>query len=224
MTQTPGRRERKKQQTWEKIASVALALFIERGFEQVTVTEVAEAADVSVNTVYNYFPTKEDLFFGLHQPMEASLAGIVRQREKGAALHTFLRQLLLGSLEPLKAMPSREQDSTRQQVFRVMRESPTLQARGRQMAESIEEDLAHALAEDMGTEADDIVPRLVAHLILTLYARIFAEYARRRLQGESSEEIHAALSAMVTAGLDLLAHGIDASLDTEKGRVTTDFS
>src|SRR5579884_1663131 len=106
MTQTSGRRERKKQQTREKIARVALELFIERGFEQVTVTEVAEAADVSVNTVYNYFPTKEDLFFGLHQPMETSLAGSVRQRERGQSLLAFLRQLLLGSLEPLKAMPS----------------------------------------------------------------------------------------------------------------------
>lgn len=215
MTQTLGRRERKKQQTREKIASVALELFIERGFEQVTVAEVAEAADVSVNTVYNYFPTKEDLFFGLNQPMEASLAGIVRQREKGESLLTFLRQLLLGSLEPMKAMPSLEQDSTRQQVFQVIRESPSLQARGRQMTESIEEDLAHALAEDMSRESDDIVPRLVAHLILTLYSRIFAEYARRQLKGESSEEILAGLSAMVTTGLDLLAHGIDASGDTE---------
>lgn len=211
MTQTPGRRERKKQQTREKIAKVALELFIERGFEQVPVTEVAEAADVSVNTVYNYFPTKEDLFFGLNQPMETSLAGIVRQRENGEALLTFLRQLLLSSLEPMKAVLSPEQDATRQQVFQVIRESPTLQARGRQMAEAIEEDLAHALAEDMGAELDDIVPRLVAHLILTLYARVFAEYARQRLTGESSEKIHANLSAMVTAGLDLLAHGIDAS-------------
>ncbi|QBD77365.1 TetR/AcrR family transcriptional regulator [Ktedonosporobacter rubrisoli] len=60
MTQAPGRRERKKQQTREKIARVAMELFIERGFDQVTVPEVA---DVSVNTVYNYFPTKEDLFW-----------------------------------------------------------------------------------------------------------------------------------------------------------------
>ena len=210
MTQTPGRRERKKQQTRQKIATVALELFIERGFEQVTVNEVAEAADVSVNTVYNYFPTKEDLFFGLHQPMETSLAGLVQQREKGEPLLSFLRQLLLGSLEHMKAMPSPEQSATRQQIFRVIQESPSLQARGLQMAQSTEEDLAHALAEDMGTELDDIVPRLVAHLVLALYARIFAEYQRRRLQVESSEEIHAGLSAMVVAGLDLLAHGIDA--------------
>ncbi|GCE24964.1 TetR family transcriptional regulator [Dictyobacter alpinus] len=211
MTQIPGRRERKKQQTREKIARVAMELFIERGFEQVIVTEVAEAADVSVNTVYNYFPTKEDLFFGLHQPMEASLAGMVRQREKGEPLLAFLRHLLLGSLEHMKAMPPPEQDVTRQQVFRVMRESPTLQARGRQMTESVEEDLAHAFAEDMGTQLDAIVPRLVAQLILTLYARIFAEYQRRRVKGESSEEIHAGLSAMVMSGLALLEHGIDAS-------------
>lgn len=211
MTQTPGRRERKKQQTREKIASVAMELFLERGFEQVTVTEVAEAADVSINTVYNYFPTKEDLIFGLHQPMETSLAGIVRQREKGEPLLPFLRHLLLSSLEPMKAMPTPKQYATRQQIFRVIGESPTLQARGRQMTEAAEEDLAHAFADDMGTQGDDIVPHLIAHLILTLYARIFAEYQRRQLKGESSEEIHAGLSAMVLSGLALLEHGIDSS-------------
>ncbi|QBD77366.1 hypothetical protein EPA93_15735 [Ktedonosporobacter rubrisoli] len=137
----------------------------------------------------------------------------MRQREKREPLLSFLRQLLLGSLEPMKAMPPPEQDSKRQQVFQVIQESPSLQARDRQMAESVEEDLAHVLAEDMGRQLDDIVPRLVAHLILALYARIFAEYARRRLKVESSEEIHADLLAIVMSGLDLLEHGINASGD-----------
>src|SRR6266496_5631258 len=58
-----GRRERKKQQTRQAISDVATALFMERGFDAVTVAEVARAADVAVQTVFNHFPTKEDLFF-----------------------------------------------------------------------------------------------------------------------------------------------------------------
>ncbi len=57
-----GLRERKKRQTRQHISDVATGLFLERGFDAVTIAEVAEAADVSVNTVYNYFPAKEDLF------------------------------------------------------------------------------------------------------------------------------------------------------------------
>src|ERR1051325_3435910 len=57
-----GLRERKKRQTRQYISDVATGLFLERGFDAVTVAEVAEAADVSVNTVFNYFPAKEDLF------------------------------------------------------------------------------------------------------------------------------------------------------------------
>src|SRR4051794_10762590 len=58
-----GRRERKKQQTRQAISDVATTLFLERGFDAVTVAEVARAADVAVQTVFNHFPAKEDLFF-----------------------------------------------------------------------------------------------------------------------------------------------------------------
>ncbi len=210
MTQTLGRRERKKQQTRQQIATVALQLFLERGFDHVTVTEVAEVADVSVNTVYNYFPTKEDLFFGLHQPMEAHLAELIRHREQRESLVSFLRQHLLCSIELLHATTP-EEGAARHHVIQVIQESPALQARSLQMTQSIEQDLAQALASEMGVQAGDIVPHLVAHLILVLYTQLFAEYDRRRLSSQSSDEIHAALSSMVTAGLDLLAYGIDSS-------------
>ncbi len=79
------------------------------------------------------------------------------------------------------------------------------------MTQSIEQELAQALANDMGAPSDDIVSHLVAHLILALYAQIFAEYDRRRESSQPADEIHVALSAMVTTGLDLLAYGIDSS-------------
>lgn len=209
MTEKLGRRERKKQQTRQQIAATALRLFLERGFDQVTVTEVADVADVSVNTVYNYFPTKEDLFFELHQPMEAHLADRVRHREKGEALVSFLRKSLLSSLERLHTMTP-EEGTARHHLIEVVKGSPALQARSLQITQAIGRDLAQALASDMGASSDDIVPHLVAHLILALYLKLFAEYERRRLSGQSFDEIHTALSAMITAGLDLLAYGFDS--------------
>lgn len=79
------------------------------------------------------------------------------------------------------------------------------------MTQSIEQDLAQALADEMGTQSDEIVSHLFAHLILALYTHLFAEYDRRRMSSQTSDDIHTALSAMVTAGLDLLAYGFDPS-------------
>ena len=78
-----GLRERKKQQTREAIAETARALFVERGFEAVRVAEVAEAADVSQKTVFNYFPTKEDLVFWRLEAFEEEILGAVRERADG---------------------------------------------------------------------------------------------------------------------------------------------
>src|SRR3954470_24469510 len=81
--EAPGLRERKKEQTRRLIAETARRLFAERGFDAVTVGEVARAADVSEKTVFNYFPTKEDLFYSGMEAFEERLLGAVREREPG---------------------------------------------------------------------------------------------------------------------------------------------
>src|ERR671925_604506 len=78
-----GLRERKKQQTRQLIAETARRLFTERGFERVTVAEIARAADVSEQTVFNYFPTKEDLVYWRLESFEQDLLAAVRDREPG---------------------------------------------------------------------------------------------------------------------------------------------
>ena len=76
-----GLRERKKLQTRQLIAETARALFTERGFEHVTVSEIARTADVSEKTVFNYFPTKEDLVYWRLESFEEGLLAAVRDRE-----------------------------------------------------------------------------------------------------------------------------------------------
>ena len=92
---TGGLRERKKQQTRELIAETARGLFSERGFEQVTVAEIARAANVSTQTVFNYFPTKEDLVYWRLESFEDELLTTLRERAPGetvlAAFGRFVR-------------------------------------------------------------------------------------------------------------------------------------
>src|SRR5437773_925919 len=104
MSAEPGLRERKKQQTHQAIAEAAQQLFAERGFDAVTVAEVARAADVSEGTVFNYFPTKEDLFYSGMQVFEAELVEAVRNRGAGEsvlqAVRSFLRERAARSSPP----------------------------------------------------------------------------------------------------------------------------
>lgn len=79
-----GLRERKKRRTRQHLSDVATGLFVERGFDAVTIAEIAEAADVSVNTVYNYFPAKEDLFLDRSSGVVDRLSRYVRGRDKGS--------------------------------------------------------------------------------------------------------------------------------------------
>src|SRR5207302_2268781 len=93
-----GLRERKKQQTRQQIFDTASRLFLERGFDRVSVAEVARAADVSEVTVFNYFPTKEDLLYGGMEFFEEQLIEAVRTRPKGeSAVKAFRRRLLAGA-------------------------------------------------------------------------------------------------------------------------------
>src|SRR5262250_822800 len=91
-----GLRERKKQQTRQRMIDVALELFDERGFDKVPVADVARAAEVSEATVFNYFPTKEDLVFQGMEAFEAELLRAVRDRPVGesaaAAFGRFVTQ------------------------------------------------------------------------------------------------------------------------------------
>src|SRR5215208_2442716 len=132
MSATPGLRERKKQQTRQAIADTARRLFSERGFDAVTVAEVARAADVSEKTVFNYFPTKEDLFYSRLEAFEDELLGAVRGRKPGETVLDAFRRFVLqprGVLAMEGGGDAGEATARLQEITRVITDSPALLAR-----------------------------------------------------------------------------------------------
>src|SRR5256885_1147003 len=102
---TEGLRERKKRQTREAIARAAMELFEAHGFDEVTVAEVARAADVSEKTVFNYFPTKEDLLLHGSDERRAALIEAIRARPRGTPLVTPFREFTMAFLDVVERAP-----------------------------------------------------------------------------------------------------------------------
>ena len=173
-----GLRERKKQQTRQHIAETARRLFAERGFEHVTIAEIAEAADVAVQTVFNYFPTKEDLVYWRLSSFEGELLAAVRERPAGkSALEAFkdflmAQQGLLGQHDPA----AREELTS---FTRMIVDSPALRAREGQIFAGYTEALAEVLAEDSGPKPD-IRPRVAAAAMIGVH-RALVDYSRGRI-------------------------------------------
>ncbi|MCQ4209946.1 TetR family transcriptional regulator [Streptomyces longispororuber] len=195
-----GLRERKKEQTRQRIAAAALRLFSERGFEAVTVNEIAEAGEVAKATLFAYFPTKESLV--LHGASGDDLAGIVAQRPAGQsfldALRAHHRMLATGQLPPaiLDALLAR---------VRVIQDSPALQAAANGLLYEQRQALAEVLAEEYGPTQAALMAAQIAASLLTLQETYF----QRLLDGASPQEAGHALAQDVELAFDLLEHGLN---------------
>ena len=176
----PGLRERKKEQTRRSIAETARQLFAQRGFEQVTVAEVARAADVSQQTVFNYFPTKEDLVFWRLGAFEDDLLTTVRDRAPGESALAAFRRFVLGQGGLLRS----SQPGAREQlaaVTRTIEESPSLLAREQQIFAGYTDALATLLAEETAADAGDLEPWVAANAMMGVH-RALVRHARRRVR------------------------------------------
>ena len=155
-----GLRERKKRQTRQYISDVATGLFLERGFEAVTVAEVADAANVSVNTVYNYFPAKEDLFLDRSKGVVDRLSRWVRGRRDGeSAAYAVLRELReeVESVSPRIGLMDGYA-----RFMGVIHASPALRSRLWAIGQEVQDNLERTLREETGAPDDDPVPSLMA--------------------------------------------------------------
>jgi AcrR family transcriptional regulator len=186
-----GLRERKKRQTRQAIADAAMGLFAERGFDSVTVTEVARAANVSTQTVFNYFPAKEDLFFGgTSDRFGRDLAEVIRSCQPGQPLFTALRAVALEYFD--RALEAGEFEAI-ETTARLIEDSPALQARQRADAAAFATAVAAAIAEREGAAATDIEPLLLANTGIAVYQTVFEIALRRVRSGQRDPELRTQL-------------------------------
>jgi AcrR family transcriptional regulator len=177
-----GLRERKKQQTRQLIADTAWRLFADRGFDRVTVAEVAREAEVAVATVFNYFPTKEDLFFFRLEAFGAQLVDAVAARPAGEPVLAAVRRHLLdtgGLLAQVEAGDPQALARLRT-VNRVIAASPALQAREQQALARTADTLAALLAAETNASGDDLGPQIAANAVIGVQ-RALVDYTRRRV-------------------------------------------
>jgi AcrR family transcriptional regulator len=179
MTTELGLRERKKQRTRQLIAETAVRLFLERGFDGVPVAEIAREAEVAEKTVFNYFPTKEDLVYWRLESFEDELLETIRAREPGESMLAAFGRFVLTRRGLLT-----EQDPDAVErlaaLTRMITESPALLARERQIFERYTASLAALIAEETGAGADDVEPWVAANALMGIH-RALVDYTRREI-------------------------------------------
>jgi AcrR family transcriptional regulator len=195
---TTGLRERKKRETRQQISDVATAMFAQRGFDAVTISQVAEAAGVAKMTVTNYFPRKEDLVFDRAGTVVASLAAAVAARAPGESLLTAIRQDYARAAERADVTMGLSSP----QFAAMIEASPVLTSRGLEMLEQRERALGDAIATETGVE--DPQQRIVAALLASVHRVLYAEGWRRSLAGQPRAEIVAYLAAEAERAFDRL--------------------
>jgi AcrR family transcriptional regulator len=186
-----GLRERKKRQTRDAIAAAAMTLFQERGFEEVTVADVARAADVAEKTVFNHFPTKEDLVFAGGDDRLAQRAEAIRTRMPGVPLArvfedetmAFLEQIDAGDVDRLLAL------------LRLVRSSPALRDRLLLGWEREAGVLVAAVTED----ESDLTAAVVVRSLVWAHRLVFRAAIGRLLAGDDPAEVAADLRLQARA-------------------------
>jgi len=193
-----GLRERHKQETRQAISDIATRMFVTRGFDEVTIAQVADAAGVAKMTVTNYFPRKEDLVFDRAEAVIRHLADVIAARAPGESMLAAIRRdyaEAVARAEPTLGLSSPAFAS-------MILGSPVLTGRVREMLDQREQALGDAIAAEAGS--DNPQQRLVAALLASVHRVLAAEASRRSLAGEPREQICAVLAGAATQAFDLL--------------------
>jgi AcrR family transcriptional regulator len=189
-----GLRERKRQQTRERLTRAAMALFLERGFEATTLDDIAAAADISRRSFFHYFASKEDVVFAWQEESTAALIAAVAARPSDESMLTAAENAITAmvrQLEPGEAIA----------MARLKRDNPALQARDQVKYEKLERALAEALGKRAGHKAEKLQARLVA-MIATGAMRIGGEF----WAAEGAREKPEALAKRTFAAIRAILH------------------
>jgi AcrR family transcriptional regulator len=200
-----GLRERKKQQTRELIAGAARRLFADRGFDAVTVAQVARAANVSEVTVFNYFPSKEDLFYGGMQFFEEKLLEAVRERAPGeSVLEAFRRPVLEG----LRRLAADEPAEAIAAAGNLISASPALEAHEREIVARYTRLLAEQLAEETGAKPGDVEAIAVASALMGVQRSLVGQVRTSVLAGRRGPRLVADARSQAVRGFGRLEKGL----------------
>lgn len=180
MTAQLGLRERKKQRTRQLLSETARRLFSERGFEQVSIAEIAREADVSEQTVFNYFPSKEDLVYSGLEIFEGQLLAAISNRAPGQSVVAAFGEFVL---EPRGLLAAEDDAAARAPiaVTRMIAASPALLARERQIFARYTDALARLITEETGARDGDLRPYTVANALIGVHRALIA-YVREQLE------------------------------------------
>jgi len=199
-----GLRERKKRATRDAIAATARRLFAQRGFDAVTVAEIAVAADVSEKTVFNHFATKEDLVFAGGEARLAQLQADIANRPAGTSVLDVFRANTEAMLDTVAA--GETDDSL--VVPRIVRDSPALQERLAVGWAREADTLVAAVAEATGADDDDLVPAIVARTLAWTLITIFRATFDGLLAGDDPAALAIRMRPHAARAYDQLAAGL----------------
>lgn len=186
MTEELGLRARKKKQTASRIWRAAVDLCSERGFDHVSVAEIAEAAEVSKMTVFNYFGTKEGVIVSPMEEHVGDPARAVREREPGESAVTAMRGQFLAQITAHDPSIGLSGDPRALRVRQLISETPTLAHRMVSFHMRSVQLLADALAEETG---DLLLARVAAAQLIGARNALIVENHQRTLAGEPLDEI-----------------------------------
>ena len=199
MSTPSDRRSRKRRATRQSISDAATRLFVERGFDHVTVDEIAEAADVGRMTVFNHFPRKEDMFFDRDEEGREMLRDDLRRRDPGVAPIEALRRFahdLVASRSPAVEFSARSQG-----FITTVEASESLKARARAIRDEFAQLLTAGLAESVGRDPADPDARLAAGILLATWTVAYVEAHRTFRQTRDTAKANAVFLAIADKGI-----------------------
>jgi AcrR family transcriptional regulator len=202
---TSGLRERRKQETRQAISDIATRLFVAHGFDEVTISQVADAAGVAKMTVTNYFARKEDLVFDRADTVIGHLADVVAARKPGESMLSAIRRDYAVAVAGADVTLGLSSPAFAQMVAA----SPVLTTRELEMLLLRERALGDAIAAETGTDGPQ--QRLAAALLASVHRVLYTEARQRSLAGQPRPEICAWLAEASAEGFDLLEPALGTS-------------
>lgn len=206
MANKKGLRERKKLATRQAISDIATGLFLERGFDNVTVAEIAEAANVAKMTVFNYFPRKEDLFFDREDEGREMIRGALAQRSPDESPTVALQNLAHRLVK--EKHPFAKFTAGTASFRNTVMQSPALSARIRELRDELTRECAKMLAKAVGRTQLDPEAHLLASLFVATWTSAYMEAFRQYRKRKTSSKVQATFTHLIDRGFD----GIHAAL------------